>query len=141
MYRMGLRFRRVFQVLPGLRLNVSRSEPSRSSGRRGAWVTLGRKRGQSAVDISGTGPIDTDPSPWARPAPPHGAPVVPGMEVTELTQVEIEVPPALESAVHQAPIAVDVDDDMARADPALMRIAIAIAILVAVAAIGWALLV
>jgi hypothetical protein len=62
------------------------------------------------------------------------------MEVTELTQVEIDVPPALESDVERASIAVDIDDNVAHADPLLMRIAVAIAALIAVVAIGWALL-
>lgn len=83
----------------------------------------------------------TDASPWARPNPPHDAPVVPGMEVIELTQVEIDVQPALESDVEQASLAVDVDDNVAHADPLLMRIAVAIAALIAVVAIGWSLLV
>jgi hypothetical protein len=63
------------------------------------------------------------------------------MEVTELTQVEIDVQPALESAGDRASNVVDVGDNVAHADPVLMRIAIAIAALIAVAAIGWALLV
>ena len=142
MYRMGmgLRFPRSFKMFRGLRASVSRSGRRRYSGPRGGGVTIGRKGVRGAVEIQGTASSDIDGFPWARPDPPHAAPVVPGMEVTELTQVEIDVQPALESDVERASIAVDIDDNVAHADPLLMRIAVAIAALIAVVAIGWALL-
>lgn len=40
---MGLRFRRSFRLMPGIRLNFSKSGVSASLGRRGAWFTVGPK--------------------------------------------------------------------------------------------------
>ena len=50
-----LRFRRSFGVLPGLRLNVSKSGVSTSVGRRGLWLTLGPRGTRSTVGLRGTG--------------------------------------------------------------------------------------
>lgn len=38
---MGLRFQRRMTLVPGLRVNLSRSGPSISVGARGAWLTVG----------------------------------------------------------------------------------------------------
>lgn len=52
---MGFRFRRSFKVLPGVRLNISKSGASMSLGKRGAWVTLGNKGVRTTIRIPGTG--------------------------------------------------------------------------------------
>jgi hypothetical protein len=52
---MGLRFRRTMQIIPGLRLNLSRSGPSMSFGSRGFHYTVGMKRTRTTVGIPGSG--------------------------------------------------------------------------------------
>ena len=52
---MGFRFRRSFQVLPGIRLNVGRRSTSLSFGGRGARVTVGPAGTRSTVGFPGTG--------------------------------------------------------------------------------------
>ncbi|HEX6795905.1 MAG TPA: DUF4236 domain-containing protein [Casimicrobiaceae bacterium] len=150
---MGFRFHRSVRLFPGLRLNLSRSGVSASVGRRGAWLTLGRRGVRATVGIPGTGISYSEQSPWARPKP-H-SPAVPGIEVTELPHVdEIEVPPVLPPraqnvALAQSAAAPDRGSDMAaaheqsddEADPRLLPIALVIAAIVAIVAIGWTFLV
>lgn len=52
---MGLRFRRSFRVLPGWRVNLSKSGLSSSFGRRGAWFTVGPRGTRETLGIPGTG--------------------------------------------------------------------------------------
>jgi len=53
---MGLRFRRSFRIVPGVRINLSRSGLSTSIGRPGATLNVGGKRGpRVTVGIPGTG--------------------------------------------------------------------------------------
>jgi hypothetical protein len=52
---MGLRFSRRFRIVPGLRLNLSRSGVSASVGRRGAWFTVGPRGTRETIGIPGTG--------------------------------------------------------------------------------------
>jgi hypothetical protein len=52
---MGFRFHRTIRVLPGLRLNLSKSGASVSVGRRGAWFTVGPKGTRTTVGLPGTG--------------------------------------------------------------------------------------
>ena len=52
---MGFRFRRTVRLLPGLRLNVSKSGVSASVGTRGAWLTFGRNGTRATVGLPGTG--------------------------------------------------------------------------------------
>jgi len=52
---MGLRFRRSIKLLPGVRLNFSKSGVSTSVGVRGAHVTLGHGKVRETVGIPGTG--------------------------------------------------------------------------------------
>ena len=52
---MGFRFRRTMQVIPGLRLNLSRSGPSVSVGPRGLHYTVGMKGTRATVGIPGSG--------------------------------------------------------------------------------------
>lgn len=150
---MGFRFHRSVRLFPGLRLNLSRSGVSASVGRRGAWLTLGRRGVRATVGIPGTGISYSEQSPWARPKP-H-PPAVPGIEVTELPHLdEIEVPPVLpprsqnvalthsEGATDRGrhvPTSNEPPDD--EADPRLLPIALVIAAIVAIVAIGWTFLV
>ena len=52
---MGLRFQRVLRVLPGVRLNLSKSGVSASVGPRGADVNIGRHGVTTNAGIPGTG--------------------------------------------------------------------------------------
>jgi hypothetical protein len=52
---MGLRFHRVFSILPGVRINVSKSGLSTSVGPRGADVNVGRHGVTTNAGIPGTG--------------------------------------------------------------------------------------
>lgn len=52
---MGLRFRRTVKLLPGVRLNISRSGITTSIGPRGARVTLGGTRTRVTTGLPGTG--------------------------------------------------------------------------------------
>jgi len=52
---MGLRFRRSVKILPGVRLNFSKSGVSTSVGTRGAHVTIGHGQVRETVGIPGTG--------------------------------------------------------------------------------------
>lgn len=71
---MGLRFRRRFTIIPGIRLNVSKSGVSASIARRGAWFTFGRKGTRTTLGIPGTGLSYTTSSlHGARQQPPQTA--------------------------------------------------------------------
>ena len=52
---MGFRFSRRFSIMPGVRLNVSKSGWSTSVGRKGAWFTLGPRGTRTTVGVPGTG--------------------------------------------------------------------------------------
>jgi hypothetical protein len=52
---LGFRFQRRFKVLPGLRLNASKSGVSTSVGTKGAWFTFGPRGTRSTVGLPGTG--------------------------------------------------------------------------------------
>ena len=52
---MGFRFRKSFKVLPGVRLNLSKSGTSWSLGKPGATVNLKGDRVRGTVGIPGTG--------------------------------------------------------------------------------------
>jgi hypothetical protein len=52
---MGFRFRRSFRVMPGWRLNLSKSGVSSSFGTRGAWFTVGPRGTRETLGIPGTG--------------------------------------------------------------------------------------
>ncbi len=66
---MGLRFQRRFQLLPGLRLNVSKSGASVSLGPRGAHLTLGR-HSRVTVGLPGSGMSYTQALGHVHPSPP-----------------------------------------------------------------------
>jgi hypothetical protein len=84
---MGWRFRRSIRILPGIRLNLSRSGVSTSVGVRGAHVTVGHGKVRETVGLPGIGisytttqgthqepqgeaqpPVSDDPQPQ-QPAP------------------------------------------------------------------------
>jgi Protein of unknown function (DUF4236) len=52
---MGFRFRRSLRLLPGIRLNLSKSGVSASFGIRGAHVTVGPRGTTTSVGLPGTG--------------------------------------------------------------------------------------
>jgi hypothetical protein len=66
---MGFRFNRRVSILPGLRVNLSKSGASLSIGHRGFWYTVGSKGRRATVGLPGTGLTWTEQYPW-----PHGAP-------------------------------------------------------------------
>jgi hypothetical protein len=66
---MTIRFFRRVTLLPGLRVNASRSGLSFSIGTRGAWLTVGPRGRRVTVGIPGTGIYWTEQIPPS--APPH----------------------------------------------------------------------
>ena len=52
---MGFRFHRAFKLLPGIRINLSKSGVSTSIGGRGATVNFGHGKTTTTVGIPGTG--------------------------------------------------------------------------------------
>ena len=52
---MPLRFTRRLRVVPGLRVNLSKSGASLSIGHRGAWYTVGPRGGRATLGLPGTG--------------------------------------------------------------------------------------
>lgn len=52
---MGFRFRKSFKVLPGVRLNVSKSGTSVSVGGKGATTNFSKKGTRSTLGVPGTG--------------------------------------------------------------------------------------
>ena len=77
----GLRFFRRLRLVPGLRLNLSRSGVSTSVGGRGAWLTFGKRGTRATVGLPGTGLSYTatanraqgEPTPDPGRAPRRGA--------------------------------------------------------------------
>ena len=67
---MGFRFYRRIRLIPGLRVNLSRSGPSLSFGHRGAWYTVGPRGRRVTVGIPGSGLSYTESAPPA--AAPNG---------------------------------------------------------------------
>ena len=53
---MGWRLYRRLKILPGVRVNLSRSGVSTSIGGRGAWLTFGRRGTRATIGAPGTGP-------------------------------------------------------------------------------------
>lgn len=52
---MGFRFRKSIKLMPGIRLNISKSGVTTSVGTRGATVNIGAKRIRTTVGIPGSG--------------------------------------------------------------------------------------
>jgi Protein of unknown function (DUF4236) len=70
------RFRRSIRILPGVRVNLSKSGVSTSVGVRGAQVTFGHDQVRTTVGLPGTGLSYTDVRKVEAPisAPPAEAP-------------------------------------------------------------------
>ena len=64
---MAIRFWRRFRIVPGLRINLSKSGASLSIGRRGAWYTIGPRGRRVTVGAPGTGLFLTQHFPPAAP--------------------------------------------------------------------------
>ncbi len=62
---MGFRLFHRVRIIPGLRLNLSKTGVSASIGTRGAWFTIGRKGTRTTVGLPGTGLYWTEAS-WKR---------------------------------------------------------------------------
>lgn len=67
---MPLRFNRRVSLIPGLRLNLSKSGASLSLGHRGAWYTVGRRGSRATLGLPGTGLYWTEKV--SPTAPLHG---------------------------------------------------------------------
>ena len=65
---MGLRFSRRVSLIPGLRLNLSRSGVSLSVGHKGARYTVGPRGRRVTLGLPGTGLY------WTEKVPPHAPP-------------------------------------------------------------------
>lgn len=52
---MGFRIRKNLTLLPGLRVNLSKSGASLSVGKRGATINIGRKGARSTIGVPGSG--------------------------------------------------------------------------------------
>src|SRR5437879_2047050 len=59
---MGFRFRRSFKLIPGIRINLSKTGVSTSLGTRGAWFTIGPRGTRATVGLPGTGISYTEQS-------------------------------------------------------------------------------
>jgi hypothetical protein len=66
----SLRFFRRIRLVPGVRINLSKSGASLSVGRRGAWYTVGPRGTRTTVGMPGTGLFWTE----QHRAPPAHAP-------------------------------------------------------------------
>jgi len=63
---MGFRFRKSIKLMPGVRVNISKSGPSVSIGGRGATVNIGRKGTRTTVGLPGTGLSYSEYTPYGR---------------------------------------------------------------------------
>lgn len=64
---MGLRFHKSLKILPGLRLNISKSGPSLSLGGAGASLNLGKKGARATLGAPGTGLSYTSSKSYGAP--------------------------------------------------------------------------
>jgi hypothetical protein len=65
---MGFRFTRRLSIIPGLRVNLSKSGASVSVGRRGMWYTIGPRGRRVSIGAPGTGLY------WVEQIPPSAPP-------------------------------------------------------------------
>ena len=133
---MGFRFRRSFRLMPGIRLNLSRSGVSTSIGRRGAWFTIGPRGARATVGIPGTGLSYTEQSAWRRPPAVDPAAIPIPSSVSPMDDV------ADERVAGDAPRPADMDasSDDEPGDRSLTVIMFAIVALIAAVSILWAVL-
>lgn len=61
---MGLRFRKIFRLAPGVQLNLSKSGASVSLGRKGATVNIGGKGVRETVGLPGSGLSYSEQQSW-----------------------------------------------------------------------------
>ncbi|MGY3131988.1 hypothetical protein ACVWZM_002670 [Bradyrhizobium sp. USDA 4501] len=73
---MGLRFRRSFKIVPGVRLNLSGSGASVSLGPRGLHYTIGRHGTRTTVGVPGSGVSWTTYQPYSSAGSPPPLPDV-----------------------------------------------------------------
>ena len=66
---MSFRFWRRVRIIPGLRVNLSKTGPSLSIGGRGAWFTIGPRGRRVTVGLPGTGLFWTER--LSAAVPPH----------------------------------------------------------------------
>ena len=71
---MGFRYRSTIRILPGLRVNLSKSGASLSVGRRGATVNLGKRGVKTTVGLPGSGLSYSETKPWHRRIDHQGQP-------------------------------------------------------------------
>jgi Protein of unknown function (DUF4236) len=64
---MSIRFWRRVRIIPGMRVNLSKSGASLSVGRRGAWITVGPRGRRATLGLPGTGLRWTEHYPTAAP--------------------------------------------------------------------------
>ncbi len=90
---MGFRFYRRIRLIPGLRINLSRSGTSLSIGHRGTWYTVGPRGRRVTLGIPGSGLF------WTQRLPAAGAPLnaLPAPPKTGFYRIE-KIPPA--AAIH-----------------------------------------
>ncbi len=62
---MGLRVRKIVRILPGVRLNLSKSGGSLSLGGRGLSVNLGKDGVRTTAGMPGTGVSYSTRAPWS----------------------------------------------------------------------------
>ena len=90
---MGFRFRRTFKIIPGVRLNLSRSGPSVSLGPRGLRYTLGLKGSRVTAGIPGSGLSWTAYQPYSAGSRSDQAPARSVVSNGKLRDATVEPPP------------------------------------------------
>jgi hypothetical protein len=68
---MGFRFWRRVRIIPGMRVNLSKSGASLSVGRRGAWFTVGPRGRTVTLGLPGTSLCWTEHLPPDAPSASH----------------------------------------------------------------------
>ncbi len=86
---MAFRFYKRIRLIPGLRVNLSRSGASLSIGHRGAWYTIGQRGQRVTLGLPGTGIF------YTQRLPPAGAPhnAQPAPPMSGVYRIE-SIPPA-----------------------------------------------
>ena len=117
---MPFRFQRRFRILPGLRLNLSKSGVSTSIGTRGAWFMIGPRGTRTTVGLPGTGLSCTEQTSARRSAP----------KVTSYGEIPSTQPVDAENA--------STDPGATEQEPALSALAVILALAVIVALVAGA---
>ncbi len=69
---MGFRFRKSLSILPGVKINLSKTGGSLSLGGRGASVNLGRKGVKTTVGLPGSGMSYSEQTSYSDAVPREG---------------------------------------------------------------------